>query len=76
MTTTSNTANTVRNINSILNAPKTVYHFADKKYRFPHAENRQNDTGIVIVLPEGVEGYYWSLDTNLTLAKTDYTLNF
>ena len=45
--------------------------FAEKKNRFPHAEYRRNDNGIVIVLPEKVQGYYWSL-----LAKTDYGLNF
>ena len=90
MTTTLNTANTIRNINSILIAPKTVkiirdlanikkpkilpnnkiVIFADKKHRFPRTEYRRNDTGIVIFLPEGVEGYYWSLDRKIYKLNT------
>ena len=53
--------------------------FAARKLRFKAAEYQKNNTGVVIVLPEKVQGYYWSLDrefTNSTLTKTDYSLNF
>ena len=36
--------------------------FAPKKLHFKAAEYQQNDSGVVIVLPEKVKGCYWSLD--------------
>ena len=43
---------------------------ADKKYRFPHAEYRKNDPEIVIVSPEKVQEYHWSLDRKIHRLNT------
>ena len=48
----------------------TLEIFAPKRLRFKPAEYQRNDSGDVIVLPEKVNGYYWSLDGNITDLNT------
>ena len=48
----------------------TLEIFAPKKLRFKPGEYQKNDDGVVIVLPEKVKGYYWSLDGNITDLNT------